>query len=122
LTLRGPLAALAVACALAACAGDRAQLGAYAGVYRAGFETQAFWPASGDGPYWVDGDAAALGALDVAVRRANGGSPWGGISATVQGELSPAGRYGHLGAYTHALHVKRVVTTRPLDESAGARG
>lgn len=116
-----PAALLALAL-LAGCAGSGGQAQDFAGVYRAGFETSAFWPANGDGPYWVEGDKAAMGALDAAVRRANGGSPWGGVGVEVEGVLSKPGKYGHMHAYERELHVKRVKATRPLDEAAGARG
>ena len=116
-------AALALAgLALASCAGDRAEPQTFAGVYRIGFETQAFWPAEGGGPYWVEGDKASLAALAGAVSKANGGLQWGGIAVEVEGLLSPPGKYGHLEAYGRSLRVTRVKATRPLDESLDTRG
>ena len=116
------LAGLA-ALALTACAGGARDTATFQGVYRAGFETQAFWPADGAGPYWVDGDARALETLDAAVKRANGGSPWGGVRVEVEGTLSPPGKYGHLNAYERKLRVRKVkAVLGPETDAAGARG
>ncbi|MBU6372004.1 MAG: hypothetical protein KJS97_04690 [Alphaproteobacteria bacterium] len=116
-------AAVGAAAAITACAGAGRDAATYQGVYRAGFETQAFWPADGAGPYWVEGDAKALDALDAAVKRANGGSPWGGVRVELEGALSPPGKYGHLNAYQHKLRVLKVkAVLGPPDDAAGARG
>lgn len=105
------------------CAGAGRDAANYAGVYRAGFETQAFWPADGAGPYWVEGDAKALDALDAAVKRANGGSPWGGVRVELEGELSQPGKFGHLNAYERKLRVLKVkAVLGPETDAAGARG
>lgn len=120
--LAGAASLMAVA-GLGACAGGGRDAATFTGVYRAGFETQAFWPADGAGPYWVDGDAKALDALDAAVKRANGGSPWGGVRVELQGTLSPPGRYGHLNAYERKLRVRKVTSVLgPADDGAGVRG
>lgn len=93
----------------------------YKGVYRAGFETSAFWPdVGGDGPWWVEGEAKAMAELQGAVAKSNGGMPWGGVAVELEGALSAPGAYGHLGAYQKKLTVKRVKSARPLDE--GHRG
>jgi hypothetical protein len=95
----------------------------YSGTYRAGFETQAFWPDEGaGGPYWVEGGKSVTDELDASVRKHNGGSPWGGIRVRVKARLSAPGKYGHLGAYTHVLRIERIDETGSANDGAGARG
>jgi hypothetical protein len=109
---------------LASCAGGERSVSMYTGAYRAGFETQAFWP-SGDGPagpYWVEGGKPVMDALDAAVRKYNGGSPWGGVRLRVKARLSAPGKYGHYGAYGYVLRIERVDKAGPPDDGAGARG
>ena len=115
-------AALAGLLALSACAGAAPPATTYSGIYRTGFETQAFWPATGGGPYWVEGETRAMKDLDAAVGKHNGGSPWGGVRVEVRGVLSPPGKFGHLSAYERKLRVKKVVRTGPADDGAGPRG
>lgn len=91
------------------------------GVYAVGFETQAFFSADGQGPWWVDGRLGADRRLEEAVRQSNAGHPWGSVRVEVRGALSPAGAYGHMGAYEHRLTVYEVLSVEPFAPDA-ARG
>jgi hypothetical protein len=113
-----PLAA-AVLSLLQGCAVSGMQT--YQGVYAVGYETQAFWSQEGDGPWWVDGRFGADQRLEEGVRSANAGFPWGSVRVEVRGALSPAGSWGHMGAYDRRLTVYEVISVEPLPAD-GARG
>jgi hypothetical protein len=115
--MRARLLALAALAALPGCATGGAT---FDGVYAVGFETQAFWSAEGEGPWWVDGRGAAGRRLENAVRDANAGLPWGTVRVELRGALSDEGEYGHLGAYERRLTVYEVISVQPMMD--GVRG
>ena len=98
--------------ALAACAGSAATQHAqrFEGVFTWHFETSSFAPDAGGGPYWLSGET--VWPELVAPIEQSGRGPWGRVHIIVEGELSPAGRYGHLGGYDHELRVTRVIESR----------
>jgi len=110
--LGGLLALPLVACATDSNSGPRA----FTGVWQWSFETSAFTTTHGEGPYWLVAEGANWEAL-VAPLRASGG-PWGRVAVVIEGNLSPVGQYGHLGAYSRQLRVTRVIEARLLSSLA----
>ncbi len=106
--LGGLLALPLVACAT----GGDSEPRAFTGVWQWSFETSAFTTNTGQGPYWLVAEGENWEAL-VAPLRASGG-PWGRVAVVIEGNLSPVGQYGHLGAYSRQLRVTRVIEARLL--------
>ncbi len=91
----------------AACTSVGADDRIYTGVYSEGMETMTF-QADGEAQVWsVTGPA--VGALQSAAPARQ--NPWDGfqIRAIVKGDLSPPGRYGHLGMYQREITITEVV-------------
>lgn len=107
--MRRALLALLIASALAACASAPAGPQRYAGNWEFQFETSGFVTDSGEGPYWLaaEGDNWPL----LIAPFSDAGSPWGRAHIVVEGELSPEGQHGHLGAYKRELRVTRVIAS-----------
>ena len=105
-----------LALGLSSCATAGGSPRTFTGVWDWGFETSSFTTNRGEGPYWLSGEGANWDAL-VAPIRASGGGPWGQVAIVVEGQLSPAGRYGHMGAYARELRVTRVIEARLLRSS-----
>lgn len=105
-------AAIAAMSLISACAGAHAQPQRWTGVYDFHFETASFRPQGSEQNWWVVGaDAEAQEALNAAIRtHARDGGPWGRVRLTIEGELSPPGRYGHMAAYDHEIQVTRVIS------------
>lgn len=106
--------------ALAACSTTpHPQRQQYSGTLDWGFETSSFRTDTGDGPYWLSSDT--VWDQVVAPLRASGHGPWGRVHLVVEGELSPAGAYGQMGAYAHELKVTRVIESRlVMSEPSGS--
>ena len=95
----------------------------YHGTYRAGFEVSSFISGTascgGDDAWWLSADAAT--GFDERYRAAiaaQSGMPAGytdyaPVETTIRARLSPPGRYGHLGAYRHAITVTAVLAVSP---------
>jgi hypothetical protein len=97
--------------ALGACASTPAtHAQRYSGTLFWSFETSAFRTDDGQGPYWLSSETAWPQV--VAPLQQPGQGPYGRVHLVVEGELSPPGRYGHLGAYSNELNVTRVIESR----------
>ena len=85
----------------------------FAGYYTSGFETSEFRPKDKKHERWW-----LTGSLPCSFLSFNqeGNAPWHRVYVEVQGTLSPAGQYGHMGAYHRELAVSRMVSCRPLRE------
>lgn len=94
--------------ALAACATVAGEPQRYSGTWDWHFETSSFTTDGGEGPYWLVGEGEVWSELNAPFQQAGRG-PWGRAHLVVEGELSPPGRYGHLGAYERELRVTRVI-------------
>ena len=105
--MRRAFLALLLASALAACASAPAGPARYSGNWEFHFETSAFVSDAGEGPYWLVGDGDNWPLLTAPFTQE--GRPWGQAHIVVEGELSPEGQYGHLGAYKRELRVTRVI-------------
>jgi hypothetical protein len=114
--LAGVFGLLLAACASASANGAQR----YSGVWDWHFETSAFTPDGGEGPYWLSGDGAVWDRLNAPFNE-TGAGPWGRAHLIVEGTLSPPGRYGHLGAYTRELRVTRVIEARLISARENTR-
>lgn len=97
-----------LALSLTACASAQAGPQRYSGTWAWGFETSAFLTDGGQGPYWLEAEGPLWSEIGAPIER-SGRGPWGRVHLIVEGELSPAGQFGHLGAYRHKLRVTRVI-------------
>lgn len=82
----------------------------FSGTWAFHFETSAFVSDAGEGPYWLAGDGDNWPQLTAPFTQA--GHPWGEAHIIIEGELSPPGQFGHLGAYTRELRVTLVIESR----------
>jgi hypothetical protein len=99
---------LVVLFGLAACVTTPAQQAQrYSGTLYWSFETSAFRTDDGQGPYWLSSET--VWPQVVAPLQQAGRGPYGRVHLVVEGDLSPPGRYGHLGAYSNELRVTRVI-------------
>ncbi|GAB3726976.1 hypothetical protein GCM10028862_02920 [Luteimonas pelagia] len=85
----------------------------HAGYYTEGFETREFRSlAALEERWWVEGSLpCAFLTLDQERH-----APWHHVYVELEGTVSPAGQFGHLGAYDREIAVTRVVSCRPLRE------
>lgn len=99
-------------------------VGTFRGVYESGFETSAFRPCDRPGEvWWLTPDAGFADQFE-AIRQREAGAGGRGlrlfVEATVVGDLTDAGQFGHLGAYDHELTVREtrdmVLLGRDLDD------
>jgi len=74
------------------------------------FETSAFTTDDGQGPWWLAGEGEAWRAVVAPLARGQR-SPWGRLHLVIEGQLSPPGHYGQLGAYQRQLRVVRVIAS-----------
>lgn len=90
----------------------------YTGVYAEGLETMTFEPdgrdetwavAGGDGVYILQAAAPHVVSAGTGAR-----APFR-VRATIRGELSPAGRYGHLGSFSREITITEVLEAAPAD-------
>ena len=102
--------------ALAACVSAAPASQRLSGTWDWQFETSAFTTDAGEGPFWLHAEGQAWEDLNAPFREAGLG-PWGQLRVVVEGELSEAGQYGHLGAYSRQLIVTRVVRAELLASS-----
>jgi hypothetical protein len=109
-----------VALPLLGCATDEAANRNYTGVWQWSFETSAFTTTTGQGPYWLVAEGQTWEQLIAPLRAAGG--PWGRVAIVVEGDLSPVGQYGHLGAYSRQLRVTRVIESRLLGTMPAPQG
>ena len=110
-----------LAFAFTGCASAPAGPGRFTGVWQWGFETSSFTTTLGEGPYWLFAEGDMHQALTAPLREA-GGSPWGRVAIVVEGDLSPPGHYGQLGAYRRQLRVTRGIEARLMTVSARRSG
>lgn len=95
--------------ALPACASSApAESRRYSGIWAWSFETSAFLPDGGEGPYWLEAEGPVWRELTAPIER-SGRGPWGRVHVVVEGQMSAEGQFGHLGAYRRKLRVTRVV-------------
>ena len=83
---------------------------AYRGVFESGFETSAFLPCDQPGTHWwLEGDQDFADRFDAIYQQHAPHDAGRGlrliVEATVVGELTDEGQYGHLGQYTRRLTV-----------------
>lgn len=109
-----------IALALSACATNTSPR-SFTGVWEWGFETSSFVGTRGEGPYWLVAEGANWEALQAPIR-SSGGGPWGRVAVVIEGDLSPPGQYGHLGAYERQLRVTRVIESRLISASSPPQG
>lgn len=100
------IAALLTACASPTGGGERR----YSGLYTEGMETMLFQAEGRDERWAVSSGYEGLQAAAPPRADPNDGFT---ICATVEGRLSPRGRYGHLGMFPHELAVTRVIEAGP---------
>jgi hypothetical protein len=93
---------------LAACASTS---DAQRGHFSYGFETVSFQPCNSDEQWWVTGDAGAMQAL-VDQYEEVAQAQYEAVYVELQGDVSAAGAYGHLGAYQREFAVSEVVEVR----------
>jgi hypothetical protein len=79
----------------------------YSGTLNWNFETSSFVTDDGRGPYWLSSET--VWDQVVAPLRVPGHSRWGRVHLVIDGQLSGAGAYGHLGSYPYELTVTRVI-------------
>lgn len=107
--------------ALTACASAPAAPQHYSGTWAWGFETSAFLADRGEGPYWLEAEGPVWNAINAPIAT-SGRGPWGRVHLVVEGELSPEGSFGHLGAYRHKLRVTRVIEAVLISADAPPSG
>lgn len=117
LFLTGLLGLALASCAGSAPAGERA----FSGTFDWHFETASFTPDSGGGPYWLSAEGEIWTQITAPLTEAGQG-PWGRVHIVVEGRLSAAGQYGHLGAYPNELQVTRVIESRLISASREPQG
>lgn len=105
------LAAFLGACAMSPAART------YTGVYAEGLETMTFQP-DGQDETWAVAGGEGVYALQAAAHHVT--SPDGvrapfRVRATIRGELSRPGRYGHLGLFRRQITITEVVEATPAD-------
>lgn len=106
------IAAVVAALLLVAASSGDASVRRYSGVYEIGFERQAFIDDASGEVWWVTLSFEAQEALNAAKPRGNT-FPFGWrIRAEVEGTLSGAGEYGHLGAYKRHIAIARVISAK----------
>jgi Sel1 repeat-containing protein len=89
----------------------------YSGCYFAGFETRALTPKGTQESWWVKWDADTKLLARALPRNEDSSRGVRSVFVVVQGRLSPAGRYGHLGGHTREIIVSRLISARnPLPE------
>lgn len=104
-------AALLGACALSPSART------YTGIYAEGLETMTFQP-EGQNEMWAVAGGDGVYALQAAASHVT--SPDGvrapfRVRATIRGELSRPGRYGHLGFFRRQITITEVLEATPAD-------
>jgi len=102
------LAVLAGGCASASA--QQEEPARYRGLYVFGFETSTFVPDGADRGWWVEATPEARHALHAAALPRPQPHDAIFVRAEVEGELSPPGQYGHLGAYERTLTITRVIS------------
>ncbi|GAB4579990.1 MAG: hypothetical protein Fur0022_27290 [Anaerolineales bacterium] len=92
--------------------------GEFEGYYSSGFEVSAFVPCDGGEPapgfvpgYWLNGTSDFYDQYDALVESSDHDPITGSLSVYVRfnGELSPPGHYGHLGAYEREITVTELL-------------
>lgn len=111
------LFAFLVSALLGACAMSPAAR-TYTGIYAEGLETMTF-QADGEDETWAVAGGDGVYALQAAapyVYSADGGAraPFR-VRATIRGDLSRAGRYGHLGFFPREITITEVLEAAPTD-------
>jgi len=87
----------------------------YAGIWMWGFESSSFAPeGAADGPWWLSAEGEAWEELSAPIRRSGRGA-WGRAHLLIDGELTPLGAYGHLGAYRREVRVTNVIEARLIE-------
>lgn len=82
----------------------------YRGLYVFGFETSSFVPDGAERGWWVEATPEARQALHAAAAPIRQPNDAIFVHAEVEGELSPPGQYGHLGAFERRLMITRVIS------------
>lgn len=94
--------------------------GTYEGVYVSGFETSSFTPCGETDVHWWVHPSDDLVARYNAIRGEQAGRGLGPhVRLVLEGDLSPEGEYGHLGASPRALTVTRVMAMEYLAPGDG---
>lgn len=115
--MRHALFALLITTVLGACAINPAER-TYTGIYAEGLETMTFQPDGREETWAVAGGDGVYG-LQAAAPRAyptEGGprAPFR-VRATIRGEVSRPGRYGHLGLFRRQITITEVLEAAPAD-------
>jgi hypothetical protein len=94
----------------------------WSGVYDFHFETSSFRANGSNEAWWLTAETEqARDALHAALAADADGGPWGIADVTIEGTISPPGRYGHLAAYPHEVHVTRVLHAEPQSKAPAAQ-
>lgn len=90
----------------------------YTGVYAEGLETMTFQPDGQDQPWAVaggDGVYVLQAAAPLVPSTEGQPRPPFRVRATIRGELSNPGRYGHLGLFSREITITEVIEAAPAD-------
>jgi hypothetical protein len=107
--------------ALSGCASAPVGPQRFSGAWAWQFETSAFLTDRGDGPYWLEAAGPAWSQITAPLQQ-SGRGPWGRVHLVIEGELSPQGSFGHLGAYRHKLRVTRVIAAELISADGPPSG
>ncbi|MBA2245852.1 MAG: hypothetical protein H0W11_12915 [Gemmatimonadetes bacterium] len=102
---KAPLLLLLILTGCASAAGGRPEL--FRGFYEHGFEVESFRLCESDERWWI----VRADGLNRRYRELTG-AQYERVYAEIRGHAGPAGRYGHLGAYTRELTVVEVLDVR----------
>lgn len=113
--LAAAILALSTGCVSDGAGGAGAQV--HAGLFRQGFEQSDFYPDAGGGPWWLTHDGDLWSQISAHASGSGRGMAVV-VRLEVEGEVSPPGRHGHVGAYERELVVSRVVSVEAASEAA----